>query len=88
MTDQHVRIGEATHYRNKHGADVEHQAWEPSRMVEGRCCGRKPIQYKRLGPPNFCLKCNRAYDVSGEQIPNWAFKRTAIGFERDTVIPW
>ena len=43
---------------------------------KGRCCGRKPIHYKRDGGPHlFCPRCSRAYDVdSGHQIPNWAFK--------------
>lgn len=43
---------------------------------KGRCCGRKPIDYKswNLGAPHkFCSRCNRAYDrITGEQIGNWA----------------
>lgn len=46
---------------------------------KGRCCGRKPVDYKGgawnspLHPEKFCTRCNRAYDrVTGEQIDNWA----------------
>jgi len=50
--------------------------------AKGRCCGRKPNQYK--GGPHgrgekrhrFCRRCNRAYDYdTGQQIENWAFKK-------------
>jgi hypothetical protein len=40
---------------------------------KGRCCGRKPIQYKRPTPHQFCPRCNRAYDEDGLQIENWAW---------------
>lgn len=49
---------------------------------KGRCCGRKPIDYKGGAwnspkqPEKFCPRCNRAFDrVSGEQIENWAFSK-------------
>lgn len=40
---------------------------------KGRCCGRKPIVYKR-DPHLFCPRCDRAFDpITGEQIENWAW---------------
>ncbi len=40
---------------------------------KGRCCGRKPIAYKR--PRHlFCTRCDAAFDIdTGKQIPNWAY---------------
>lgn len=47
---------------------------------KGRCCGRKPIVYKR--PPHlFCHRCCAAFHPdNGEQIPNWAYKKVHDGF--------
>lgn len=43
---------------------------------KGRCCGRKPIVYKRDGQ-KFCPRCDRAYDLEdGYQITNWAWRRS------------
>ncbi len=40
----------------------------------GRCCGRKPIVYKRP-PHRFCPKCDRSYHLDrNEQISNWAYQ--------------
>ena len=53
---------------------------------KGRCCGRKPLRYKRHGGPDhpacrFCPRCDRAYSPeTGEQIENWAYTRTADGW--------
>lgn len=45
----------------------------------GRCCGRKPIVYKR-DPHLFCDRCSRAFDVNTkEQIPNWAYMDAGNG---------
>lgn len=59
----------------------------PRRLDEhGRCCGRKPLVYKRdhgLNYPagHFCVRCDRAYDAAtGVQIPNWAFVQVDVGF--------
>ena len=48
--------------------------------VNGRCCGRKPLLYKRqtdariAGPHYFCTRCDRAYSIiTGEQLENWAW---------------
>lgn len=49
--------------------------------AKGRCCGRKPIDYKGSRgspekPHKFCFRCDRAYHrETGEQIENWAFKK-------------
>lgn len=42
---------------------------------KGRCCGRKPIVYKR--PPQlFCCRCDASFStITGKQIPNWAYYR-------------
>lgn len=47
----------------------------------GRCCGRKPIHYKR--PAHlYCPRCNASFDVAtGEQIANWAYRKSDDGFE-------
>lgn len=46
----------------------------------GRCCGRKPIEYKR--PPHlFCFRCCRSYDVETKlQQGNWAWVADGDGF--------
>lgn len=55
--------------------------------AKGRCCGRKPIDYKGgawnspLQAQKFCWRCNRAYDrTTGVQIENWAFVKAPGGF--------
>lgn len=56
---------------------------------KGRCCGRKPITYKR--PRHlFCFRCDRAYDFdTGHQIENWAWKDlkdgTFISSKREAI---
>jgi hypothetical protein len=47
---------------------------------KGRCCGRKPIPYRRPRPHQFCPRCDRDYDEDGLQIENWAWKRDGEGF--------
>jgi hypothetical protein len=46
----------------------------------GRCCGSKPIEYKR--PAHlFCSGCCRSYDVETKfQQENWAWVRDGEGF--------
>lgn len=40
----------------------------------GRCCGRKPIIYKR-DKYRFCDRCSRAFRLDRpEQIANWAWR--------------
>jgi hypothetical protein len=44
-----------------------------------KCCGRKPLVYLRK-QMLFCSRCDREYDLkTGEQIPNWAWKRNSDG---------
>lgn len=50
--------------------------------AKGRCCGRKPLDYKRglltpsSKPHKFCTRCDREYDrVTGEQTENWAHRK-------------
>lgn len=47
---------------------------------KGRCCGRKPLVYKR--PPHlFCDRCCASFDaVTGTQIENCAFAPSGGGF--------
>lgn len=46
----------------------------PPRSLDqkGRCCGRKPIPYKRP-PRSFCLRCDAQFGPDGRQQPNWAW---------------
>lgn len=53
---------------------------------KGRCCGRKPIEYKsgvttpEGFPHKFCDRCDRSYDIdTGQQIVNWAWGKNAAG---------
>jgi hypothetical protein len=40
---------------------------------KSRCCGKKPIVYKRDGYL-FCCRCGRSYDLeSGRQISNFSY---------------
>jgi hypothetical protein len=50
---------------------------------KGRCCGRKPTEYKRENKLH-CFRCNRDYDpATHEQIPNSWWKPTSEGFVED-----
>ncbi len=46
---------------------------------KGRCCGRKPLVYKR--PPHlYCARCDRAYNPETlVQIENWAYEKDSSG---------
>lgn len=40
---------------------------------KGRCCGRKPIRYRR--PDRFfCPRCDAKFGIDGRQQPNWAYE--------------
>jgi hypothetical protein len=58
---------------------------QPAKVIDekGRCCGRKPIPYRR--PPTlFCPRCDAQFDPeTGKQIPNWAFEKMEDGSFRD-----
>lgn len=54
--------------------------------ANGRCCGRKPIHYKRghtttSGKPQYyCTRCDASYDpTTREQVDNWAWEKSAGG---------
>ena len=54
----------------------------PARSLDdaGRCCGRKPIVYKREHFL-YCHRCNAAYDLSTKhQKANWAWLAVEGGF--------
>lgn len=58
---------------------------------KGRCCGRKPLEYRSREPGfpdghKFCPRCDRAFDrEDGSQLPNWAWRLQLDGtFERNT----
>ena len=59
------------------------QILAPVRLDDkGRCCGRKPIVYKRKAE-YYCARCHRVFDIdSGEQIQSWAYLATDGGFVR------
>lgn len=40
----------------------------------GRCCGRKPMIYKRPKQRLFCPRCDAEFDPhNGKQTANWAY---------------
>lgn len=44
-----------------------------------RCCGRKPIVYKKQNIL-FCHRCDKEFDKeTKKQIPNWAWKQNPDG---------
>lgn len=47
--------------------------------ADGRCCGRKPMVYKR---PHrlFCPRCCAEYSPEGKQQQNWAWLSVEGGF--------
>lgn len=53
--------------------------------ADGRCCGRKPIEYRR-SPQLFCARCDRAYDPATKaQRPNFAWVAVEGGFALSQV---
>lgn len=48
--------------------------------AKGRCCGRKPMVYKRPQHYLFCDRCCSAFAPSGVQIANWAYEPDGEGF--------
>lgn len=49
---------------------------------QGRCCGRKPIEYRRTSQL-FCHRCDRSYDpATGRQQDNFAWTAAPDGFRR------
>lgn len=41
--------------------------------AKGRCCGRKPLVYKRPRAFLFCQRCNREFTPDGKQVQNFAW---------------
>lgn len=55
---------------------------DPAKVIDdhGRCCGRKPLVYKRPNHRLFCTRCNAQFDpASGEQVSNWGYTREPDG---------
>lgn len=53
---------------------------------KGRCCGRKPIVYKRSPTHLFCSRCDRAYDpLTKLQVENWAWYQVGSKFVHVTA---
>lgn len=85
----HDPIQPPEYFRNEHGALIMRAVYRPATLDErGRCCGRKPMVYKRPAPHFFCPRCNREFTPDGCQHANWAFKLTGDGlFVCDRPIP-
>jgi len=48
--------------------------------ADGRCCGRKPLEYRRTGTL-FCTRCDREYAIgTGAQQSNWGWRAVPGGF--------
>lgn len=86
---QHEQICATTYSVNEHGARIEHTAWKPSRLDDhGRCCGRKPLEYRAGDRRFFCDRCDREYTPDGMQRPNWAYELDHINiFTRNRPVP-
>ncbi len=49
--------------------------------AKGRCCGKKPLTYKRKGH-RFCSRCNAQFGIGDrQQQENWAWRSANGGFE-------
>ena len=48
---------------------------------KGRCCGRKPLAYKRPTHHFYCTRCNAQFDAqTGRQQANWAWVQDGYAF--------
>ena len=45
-----------------------------------RCCGRKPLVYKKPVFRYFCPRCDRQYGSDKVQRGNWGWLPTGVGF--------
>lgn len=70
---------------------VEYAAWISERQPatqrfavlddKGRCCGRKPLVYKRPNHHFYCTRCCASLDPNtGEQQENWAWRWDGAAF--------
>lgn len=49
---------------------------------KGRCCGVKPLIYKRPHYHTFCTRCDRSHGEDGDMLANWAWAVLAEGKAR------
>jgi hypothetical protein len=89
--EMHQQVGKTTFSVNEYGARIEHTVWTPSRLDDGRCCGRKPNFYKTRKGWDIveyycCFRCDREYASDGVQRQNYAYKLDEKGnYRRDTA---
>ena len=56
------------------GTCEKHEQSENKKLDgRGRCCGRKPIVYRRPVHRLFCARCNAEFTPEGAQKDNWAY---------------
>lgn len=53
---------------------------------KGRCCGRKPLVYKRPSFHYFCCKCSRDFGADGSQYGNWAYVKDGDWFRHKIIV--
>lgn len=53
--------------------------------AKGRCCGRKPMVYRRTGHL-FCPRCCAQFSLGGEQQANWAWHALPDGTFRAALM--
>ena len=46
-------------------------------LDNGRCCGRKPLEYRTPHHHFFCTRCDAQYDSMGRQVDNFHWVRFA-----------
>ena len=74
-----VRVPDPQMFVNEHDVAMLRVWSMPAKLdVEGRCCGRKPMVYKRPYR-QFCPRCDREFSVLGKQQTNWRYKSTMNG---------
>ena len=45
-------------------------------LVNGRCCGRKPVEMTQPRRHYLCGRCHRTYDIrTCKQTENWAWRQ-------------
>ena len=54
---------------------------------KGRCCGRKPIVYKRPHFHYFCDRCDREFSADGSQYERWGYEKVGDWFKH-RIIEW
>jgi hypothetical protein len=90
MISEKTRKEEEEYMRNKRKVLEKEEAYMRSQTPtmkhlddRGRCCGRKPLVYKRPKHQFFCARCDAHFDPStGIQIEGWAYPKVDGGFVR------